>query len=190
MAPSAANFSACATAVAILDDVPPWIRDDPDFRAIVYCFGMEGERKRLTIEEVRRQFFPQYADVLLKVWEAQLGMTVEPAGYTVEERRTFVFDALLRIATSGTGLEWEEALLRLAGEGVVYQEFDPTVPSNTVAAHTIRITLPFPPSSDRYARIEKALRARTPANTDIVLTSGEGFILDVSQLDQEPFGGF
>lgn len=193
MAPLPSLFAANATANAMLDDVPPWIRDDPDFRSVIYCYAKEVDRKREKIEEVRRQFYIVAADVLLWVWEVQAGVTINPEGLSVEERRGIVLTELTRILSSGAGSEWEEALFTLVGQDVIYEEFDPQVPSSTVADHSIRIVLPFPPSSGTYGRIEAALRRRTPANTALLLTSSEGegggFLLDISSLDLESFGG-
>lgn len=53
-------------------------------------------------------------------------------------------------------------------------------------AYTIRIVLPYAGSTGLIAGdVERFLRQITPANTDLIVTYGDGFILDVSQLDQE-----
>lgn len=189
MAPTKALFLASTLAGEMIDDIPPHYREDPDVRAVIYAYAKETELKRARIDEVRRQFFPPTADVLLGVWEATLKMTVEPVGKTIPERQALVGEAFLRALSGDSGEEWEEALLAQAGAGTTYEEFDPQVPSNTVPPYTIRITVPFAPSSDTFARLERTLGRLVPANTDIILQSGAGFLVDISQLDQETFGG-
>lgn len=174
---------------AMLDDLPPVLREDPDVRAVIHCYAREFDRLALTAEEVRAQFFPTQATILLRAWEASLQLTIDPVGWTDAERREEIALGLVRMVAGGTGGAWEERLAALVGAGFSYEEFDTQDPGNTVPAHTIRITLPYPPTSDRFARIERALTLITPANTDIILQSTAGFLLDESQLDQETFGG-
>lgn len=174
----------------MLRDLPPFFYEDPDWRAVIHCYAMESERLEGHVEEVRAQFFPQQATVLLRAWEATFDLTVAPLGLTEEQRREQIALALIRMVASEGGEDWEAFVERLTGAGYTYEEFDPQVPSNTVPAHTIRVTLPFPPSSDTYQRIQRALLAGTPANTDIIVQSGGGFTLDQDSLDSETFGGF
>ncbi len=189
MAPTDALFAACPLAVEMLDEIPPDYREDPDFRAVIYCQAREHERKRERIDEVRRQFFPATADVLLGAWEATFRMTIAPPGVPIEERRARVGEAFLRALAGSSGAAWEAALEAVAGAGTVYTEFDPQVASNVIPKHTVRIEVPSAVDPDVAERIERVIRAFTPANTDIDIVSGAGFVLDISQLDTHDFGG-
>lgn len=173
----------------LLDDIPPQLREDPDVRAVLYCYAKEAALLDAAAEHVRDQFFPSTADALLPAWEAILGLAINPVGRTVAQRRDDVTAAVLRSVTSGSGRSWEADMLTLAGAGVSYQEFDRQDTGNPVAAHTIRVTVPYPPGSDTFLLVARLLREITPANTAIQLQSTAGFRLDASQLDQQAFGG-
>jgi hypothetical protein len=164
--------------------LPVALRDSPDHLAVLHCLAHEVERLEGSIETVRAQFFPQSADLLLKVYEAELGITVEPAGATLDERRSTVIAMLRRAKSDPSGITWQDNVTRLVGTGWSYAEHDPSDPSSP-PEYTVRVTLPFAPSSGRYAQTERLLRDIIPAHLDLVLTFAGGFVLDESQLDQE-----
>jgi hypothetical protein len=171
----------------IVDDWPPFVREEPDFIALAYVFAREAERLDEKAEVVRRQFFLRSADLLLGAWEAQLGITIAPVGATDEERRSLAITFLLGLAATGQGSVWEERLLAAVGAGYAYREHDPD-DDTSPPKYTIAITLPLAPSSETFRRAERILRRMTPANTDLLITSTDGFRLDSSQMDQEAFG--
>jgi hypothetical protein len=164
--------------------LPVVLRDSPDHLAVVHAVAKETERLEAAIEQVRAQFVPQTADVLLKVYEAQLGITIEPVGATLDERRMTVLAMLRKQASTPSGLDWQANVTRLVGAGWTYSEHDPADPSSP-PAYTIEVRLPFPPSSTRYAQTERLIRDITPAHLDLIITYAGGFVLDQSQLDQE-----
>lgn len=181
---------------AFIDALPVRVREDPDIVAVQHCYGKEAELLDVAREGLVANAFPEHADEAgLAWWEWLLGTTVAPVGLTVEQRRATVvaFEEALR--TSGSGRWWEETLERIVGPGFDYREYHPdgqppppgggTPPSNPPPG-TIIIELPFPPSAGLYAATETLIRRITDAHIDIVLTSGDGFVLDQSQLDQEP----
>jgi hypothetical protein len=178
-----------ARAAELSLDLPPRYRDgDPDIDAVVRCYAMEVDRQRVYVDSVVAQFFLRTADEIgLPLWEWLLGVTVAPVGQDVEQRRATIQAYRATLRSAGTGLWWEETVTRLVGPGWDYEEHvagDATSPPEG----TIRLTLPFPPSSGRYAQTELLLRRITEAHLDIVLAgsgSGAGFFLDQSQLDQE-----
>lgn len=175
------------TAAAHLEMLPPVLRDDPSYQAVIYALAKEIDRLESFIEQVRAQFNPNTADVMLKAWEVMTGVTVEPSGQTVAERRSTVVAMLRKRVASPTGLSWEDNVTALVGPGWSYQEHvegDGTTPP----AGTIRVILPFPPTSDRYALTERMLRQITRAGKDLQLQYSGGFVLDESQLDQEGLG--
>lgn len=164
--------------------LPVVFRDSPDHLAVLNAITKEMQRLEDAIETVRLQFFPQTADILLKVWEAQLGTTVEPASQTVAQRRNTVIAYLHRLSATPSGLDWVANVTRLIGPGWTYKEHivgDATTPP----ANTIRITLPFPPTASLYAQVESLIRAITPAHLDIELFSATGMQWDLSQWDQQ-----
>lgn len=172
----------------MLDDLPPFLYDDPDVRAVIHCYARFADEADARAEEVRRQFFLDQADVLLGAWEASLGITVAPIGKTVAERRDLALTYLLSLAESSTGAEWEARLLDAVGSGYTYREHDADDPGSG-PAYTVTISLLVPASSETFRRAERLLRRMTPAHLDLIITSDtSGFQLDNSQLDQEPFG--
>jgi hypothetical protein len=166
------------------DRLPVVLRDSPEHLAVIHSTMREVERLEAAIEQVRRQFFPQQADILLKVWERQVGITVEPPGWTIEQRRTAVVAQLRKMRSSPSGADWMADVSLLVGAGWTYAEH---VPGDVTSppADTVRIELPFPPTSGMYGLIERTLREMIPAHVDLVVTFSGGFVLDESQLDQE-----
>lgn len=167
------------------DMAPVIFRDSPEHLAVWHATAKELERLEAAIETVRAQFFPQTADVLLGVYEGELGITIGgPPGATLDERRNLVLTYLRKLAGTPAGADWVENVTRLVGAGWTYEEHDPDDPTSP-PAYTLRIHLPFPPSSGRYAQAENLIRDITPAHLDIVLSYTGGFLLDQSQMDQE-----
>lgn len=166
--------------------LPVRLRDSPEHLAVINAQAREFEMIEAAAAVVRAQFFPQTADVLLSAWEHELRITIEPEGTTVEERRELVLATLQRMRSTPEGRDWAGNVTALIGPGWTYSEHIPGDVS-TPPEGTIRIDLPFPPTSASYARVEALIRVITPAHLDIELASppGSGFTLDVSQLDQE-----
>lgn len=164
--------------------LPTALRDSPDHLAVLHSVAREVERLEGAVEQVRAQFFPQTADVLLKVYEAQLGITVEPVGQTLADRRATVMAMLRKQRATPAGTDWQENVTRLVGTGWSYQEHDPANAASP-PPYTVRVQLPFEPASSNYAQVERLLRDITPAHLDLVVTYSGGFQLDRSQLDQE-----
>lgn len=169
------------------DAAPTVLRDDPDYLAIWHADARECERLAVKIELVRSNFFPQTADLLLKVWEVQVGTTIAPAGKTLGERRQIVAAKLLQMSGDGSGLAWQANVSALIGNDWSYEEHIPGDPT-TPPEDTIRVRLAFPPDSGRYRLVEELLGEITDAHVDIVLVSSGGFVFDQSQLDQEGLG--
>lgn len=173
---------------AFRDAAPVALRDDPDYLAIWHADARECERLAVKIELVRSQFVPATADVLLKVWEVQVGTTIAPEGKTDEERRQVIAARLLMMSADASGLAWQEKVTTLIGPSWTYEEHDPAVPGSP-AANTVRVHVAFPPDSGRYRLVERMLEDITPAHVDVVLVFTGGFQLDRSQMDQQDFGG-
>jgi uncharacterized protein YmfQ (DUF2313 family) len=163
----------------MIDQLPSWLRDDPDARAVVHCYAMEAERQQDALRAIRADLVPKTAASRgLGWWERILGLTVAPEGQSDLERRDQVLAVLLQLSAGASGAMWEQAILDLIGPGVTYVEEDP---------YTIQITVSFAPDSLDYRRLERIVRTFTPAHLAIVFTGDEGFILDDSQLDVDQF---
>lgn len=167
--------------------LPVILRDSPDYLALIHPFAMEMDRLDAAKESVRSQFFPASADMLLKAWEAQLGLPIEPPDLTLAQRRNLVFAYLRRQAGTPEGEVWVALVAALVGPGFTYEEHD-VDNVDSPPAYTVRVTVPFAPSSGNFRRIEALLREITPAHLDLIVQFSGGFVLDESELDQEGLG--
>lgn len=163
----------------MISQLPSWLRDDPDTRSVIHCYAREAERQQDALRAIRRDLIPGIATSRgLAWWEKILGLTVAPVGLDDDQRRALILGMLIQLVAGASGQQWEEALLALIGPGLSYVEESP---------YTVRVTLPFPPESLNYQRLERLARAFTPAHLELIFQSEVGFVLDQSQLDQEPF---
>lgn len=179
MAPLPSLLEANARALRMLRELPPWCQDDPDIRACIYCYAKEYDRVESTMDNLLAQFFPTLADELgLPWWERLVRITGDPITQTVQQRRDAVVAYLQKMSSSPSGEDWAANVTRLIGPGWSYAEG----PED----YTLHVTLPFPPTSSSYQMVERLLHDITPAHLDLVLGYSGGFILDASQLDQEP----
>lgn len=159
--------------LAMLDDLPTVVRDDPHFRAVVHCYAREFDRLEELATQLRDGFIPESATPLtLPAWE--LLLRIAPTG-TEEERRNRVLAALPALFGDPSGLSWEDGVTALVGPGWEYTE--------DTATFTLNLVLPVLPPE--LPQLEAVIREFTPAHLDLVLASSAGFLLDQSQLDQE-----
>lgn len=166
----------------MLAEIPSWLRDDPDTRAVLHCKAKEVERQRAMAEAIRDDLIPIRAGSRgLAWWERYYGLPIEPLGLTVEQRRTLVLGRIIRDPPTSSGLSWQAQVKSLVGGGWTYEE-------NTETAK-ITIIVAFPPSSDAFelAKERIPLLPSWPAHMELELVSEEGFVLDLSALDLEPF---
>ena len=115
------------TLVALAEEwlamLPPILQSDPWIQAIFNALAQEMERLIARAEQVGLGLIPADAnEETLGIWEATLGLQVDPEGVNVEERRALVMGRLLR--GDGSGAQWEAQLLAAAG-AVRYREYDP-----------------------------------------------------------------
>lgn len=171
------------------DGLPSVLRDSPEHLSVLHVIAKEAERAEEKGEQVRAQFFIGRADLLLGLWEAQFRTTVAPVGESLATRRTTVKALMKHLAGTPEGREWVATVTALIGPSWSYEEYDPSIPWPAgPPAGTLRVTLPFPPASDRYRQIERLLRTITPAHIDIIVQYEAGFVLDESRLDEEGLG--
>jgi hypothetical protein len=173
-----------ALGIEMRDSLPPVLRDSPHYLGVINALSRECERLAAKMEVVRAQLNPGAADLLLGVWERIVRETVEPGGESLAERRAAVTARLRKMLTIGEGSAWEEQVTALIGPGWTYTEHIPG-DATTPEPGILRIKLPFPPEGSRYLEARDLIREVTPAHLEIELESGEGFLLDESDLDLE-----
>lgn len=158
--------------------MPVAFRESPDHLAVIHAVSKEIERLEDSIEQVRAQFFPSTADVLLKLWEWQLGITVAPVGLTIEQRRELVEAGMLKLKGTPSGSDWKLNVDAIIGSGAwTYEEHPAGSP------YTVRVSLPAPPASGTFLRTVALLRDITPAHMALDVVFEGGFVLDTSGLD-------
>ena len=106
--------------------LPLILQNSPDHLAVVHAYAREMDRCEEKLEQVRRQWWPTSADILLGAWEHAHGLPVAPAGLTIEERREAVLARVAMKTITSSGLDWQDAVSRLVGsEGWTYDEYLP-----------------------------------------------------------------
>jgi hypothetical protein len=166
----------------MIGEIPSWLRDDPDVRAVLHCKAKEVERQREMARAIRDDLIPLRASGRgLAWWERYYELPVEPEGLSEEQRRTIVLGRIKRDPPVSSGLSWQNQVTALIGEGWTYEE-------HTTEAR-ITIKLPYPVGSEIYelARVNIPRLQSWPAHMEMELVSVTGFLLDLSHLDVDPF---
>lgn len=126
MAPTTANFEASARATELLDEMPPWAREDPDLRAMVYVWAKEGELMEATLNAYILELYLATATAAgLRNFEILLSLPIEPAGLTDEQRRGIIAAHMLAAVSGTSGAQWVENLNAIVSGGWSYQEHIP-----------------------------------------------------------------
>lgn len=176
-----------ALGLAMIADLPARLRGSSDYQAVMHAGAREVEMLEASVEQVRSQFNPGSADLMLGAWEAETRLPVGGLGASIGQRQARVIVRLRKLLGVSEGLEWEQSITEIVGPGWTYLEHiegDLTGPP----ASTLRIALPFPPAGSAYTEALREIREVTPAHLDIEFSSGSGFILDESHLDLEGLG--
>lgn len=165
----------------MLGEIPPWMREDPDTQAVIHCYAKETERQLEMARQIRDDCIPLIASSRgLAWWEQYYGMTIEPVGQTVEQRRSAVLARIKKEPPLGSALSWQGMVTALIGEGWTHEEFP---------GEKIRLIVPYPPASEVFEIVvsQVPLLPSWPAHLELETVSAEGFVLDLSDLDSEPF---
>lgn len=109
----------------LLENLPPFLRDDPVVQGAEDSAALELERIQEAIDLLVSNFFASTADDFLKFWEERLGLSIEPEGLSVSTRRNRVLAFLRRIKRAQSGLTWQERLTELIGSDWTHVEDDP-----------------------------------------------------------------
>lgn len=164
----------------LLGELPPRVFEDPDIRAVVHCQAKESERQRELAARVRDNFIPARLDELGLPWWERLYLLSDPTGLTEVQRRERVLVRTRQTQPRVSSREFKEDMDDLIGEGNwKYEEEYPA----------IRVSVPFKPGSEAFLQLEDLIRnlPTFPCHLDVILETIEGFVLDQSLLDQEPF---
>lgn len=171
-------------ATRLLRQYPGWAQNAPEHQAIAVATAGESERLRQHAREVREGLIPLTANALtLPLWETQLALPVNPEGQTVEQRRARVLSALLAAPPDPSGLTWAARITGLIGPGWSYVEEEGAGEKQ----QRIRVKLSQPPGTIAFEFAKRVIERERPAAWEIIVESEEGFILDKSKLDLEPF---
>lgn len=168
----------------MLAKIPGWLQDDPDVRSVIHVRAKEKERQLEMARAIRDDCIPLRASSRgLEWWERYYELPINPPGQTVEQRRARVLAHIHRDPPLSSGLSWQEQVMALVGGGWTYEEHS--------AEFKITLIVPFPPGSEAFEvlRIQVPRLASWPCHLELELVSAEGFILDQSKLDLEPFEG-
>lgn len=169
----------------LIDSLPSYLRDVPESRALCHVFAKESERAEAAAETVRDRLTIMNADAAgLTFWERILRITPAPMA-ALETRRASALATYRALDGDAAGLTWEEKVNGvMAGTGWSYAAHNPA-DIGSPAVHTVRITAGVPASAlpDLLRRIGEF----TPAHVLLEIVSQDGFVLDQSQLDIQPF---
>lgn len=164
----------------LLELYPDFLQSDPVLQAICNAEGEERELIDAAVDELQRNLFAVTADTLLHIWEASLGLPINPA-LSDELRRQIVLTALARALMTGEGVDWERVAGEILGASWVYNV-------GGVNNSELTVTIPYAPGSTQARVAEILLESITPATMTINVTYKEGFLLDVSLLDDDLLG--
>lgn len=171
----------------MLGSLPPILRNSIDYMAVIHAYAREIALLESSIEQVRRQFDPAQADILLNAHEAELKLPVGGNGATIAQRRALVLGRLVKLVSSGSGRDWESAVTGIVGSaGWSYLEHDPGNPSSPPDGQ-IQVTLPFASGTAQFAAAQTQIRDITDAHMQLAFVSTTTFQLDQSQLDLQAF---
>jgi hypothetical protein len=164
----------------LLDDLPPRVFEDPDIRAVVHCAAKESDRQRELAERVRDNLIPARLDLLGLPWWEYLFKLPAPGAATEAQRRERVLTKTRQTSPRVSAKNFKADMDGMVGEG--NWEYEEDWPA-------IRVFVPYKPGSEAFLLVENQIRNLTtfPAHLDVILENVEGFVLDESQLDQDPF---
>lgn len=170
-----------------LEEIPHQFRRDPDIRAVIDVKSREVQRLRDRLEALSAGVFPQLdsAGAYTAIWEFTLGLSVNPDGYTLADRRSRVLAFLQKLHRTGSGLDFEQTASQLMGITWTYQEH---IPGDALSPpeNTIRVKIAYASSSLKAADIRALLRAIIPAHLEIQVQYDEGFIIGDSLIGIDP----
>jgi hypothetical protein len=168
-----------------LREYPGWSQNAPEHHAIALVTANESARLREHAQEVRDGLIPLHANELtLPLWETMLRLPVNPEGQSIEQRRARVLSQLLATPPDPAGSSWEDRITTLIGPGWSYEEEE----GPGEEQQRLRVRVAASPGSVAFAFARRVIERERPAAWELIIESEEGFTLDLSELDLEPFG--
>jgi hypothetical protein len=166
---------------ALLEDLPPVLQRNHVMRAICNAEGSEFEILDEKIDMVRRNLIPVTTRELLAIVETELGLSVDDA-LSDDDRAATVVAYMSRAALDDTGVNWERLAGFILGTSWTYSV-------GGVNNSELVVTVSFAEGSVRADLAQSLLETITPATMTINVVYAEGFLLDISPLDDDLFAG-
>jgi hypothetical protein len=167
-----------------LSELPSWCQNAPEFRALAKIFANESARMRAMAAEVRDGLIPTRTNaLLLPLWESLLRLTVNPPGFTEEQRRQLVVARLRQSVPDPSGRTWEARITEQIGPGWTYEEKEGAGEEQ----QRIIAYVPYPIGAPAFQFARRLLERERPAAWEITVVPGDTFILDKSKLDTTAF---
>lgn len=101
----------------LFDSLPPYYENDPMTQAVLGAVGAELQRIENYLQTIRDKIWWATADDeygFLGLWEARVGLPVEPEGISIEARRAKVGAAVQR-RSEGAGEGWVNVITTFLG---------------------------------------------------------------------------
>lgn len=174
-----AQRTLCDSARDRLEDLPHFMRDDPQVQGYVDALSRELDRVEALIVKERTQWFPTDTtdDALLRIWEFNLGLPVATPGLAPEQRALLIATHI-RKRKSAAGSDWLATLNQAFGTGTWSYDED-------YANYQVRLVIPYGSSTLTALGVLALAREITPAHLDIVVAydgggGGGSFIVGIS----------
>ena len=111
----------------MLRTLPPFLRNDPDYRAIIHCSAREFERFYAKADEVRAMGNPLTAPpIAIPLWEALLRLPRSPDSDPIVTRRLALVERWRSLTADPAMSAWVARItVRLSGAPWTYERFIP-----------------------------------------------------------------
>lgn len=174
----------------MLDDMPPYYRDDPMTQAVIVAYANEYDRIEAAVRQVQAAGFPtQSADVtlvvgaatarLLSMWETLLNLPVAPAGVPLADRQAKVV-AHIRKRKSGRGADWAATITEALGGSTSWTY------TEGPGAYQVTVNLPYVAGSYTAGQVQALVSAISPAHLDMIVRYGQGFLVGINFVGIDP----
>lgn len=164
-----------------LEEWPFVLRKEHNYRAIANALGGAHDQMDADLDRLSALLHPVTALDHLGLYEKMLGLTVDPPGQTIEQRRDTIMTFLQRSLIGDSGLEWESLARLVLGNQWSYTIQDPK-------HSVIVIEIAYAAGSLQAVLAETLLRSITPASCRVNVVYAGGFLLDISRMDDDLLG--
>lgn len=171
----------------MVDSLPPGLRNSYDYLAVINSISKEFENLEAQLELLRLEMNPATSTLLLPAWEYTFKLPVGGNGASVPQRQQAVVARYRKLLGQAEGRQWVASITDLVGQNWSYEEHIPgdgTSPPDG----TLKITLPFALDSSRWLDAVNQISEMTTASLELSFVSAAAFQLDVSPMDETPFG--